>query len=105
FKYHRPRGILGAGAEDPNALFALARGGYYDSSAQGTLVELYDGLEAQSLNAWPSLGCDFAAVNDLLYRFLPAGFYYKTFEWPRWSWFEGAIRRLAGLGESPHLPD
>jgi sarcosine oxidase subunit alpha len=100
FKYHRPRGVLGAGAEDPNSIVSLGRGAQaYSDSA--TCVELTAGLEAHSLNAWPSLRWDFGAVLGGLSRFLPAGFYYKTFFWPHWRWYERPIRRAAGLGGLP----
>jgi sarcosine oxidase, subunit alpha len=100
FKYHRPRGILGAGAEDPNSLLTIGSGAhaYVDTA---TCVELVADLEARSLNVWPSLRWDVGAVLGRLSRFLPAGFYYKTFFWPHWRIFEGPIRRAAGLGVVP----
>src|ERR1700694_6252782 len=109
FKYHRPRGVLASGAEEPNALVAVRRDtARYTPNLRATQVELYEGLEAHSQNRWPSLAFDLGAVNDLLSPFIPAGFYYKTFMWPRRAWqslYEPAIRRSAGLGRAPTLPD
>src|SRR6202012_1793714 len=87
FKYHRPRGILAAGVEEPNALDAVRRDdARYTPNLRATQVELYEGLEAHSQNRWPSLGFDLGAVNSLIAPFIPAGFYYKTFMWPRGAW-------------------
>jgi sarcosine oxidase, subunit alpha len=109
FKYHRPRGILAAGSEEPNALVTVSRdAARYTPNLRATQVELYDGLNAVSQNRWPSLKYDAGRVNDMLGRFFPAGFYYKTFMWPRRGWkefYEPVIRRAAGLGEAPTLPD
>ncbi|MCY4151120.1 MAG: sarcosine oxidase subunit alpha family protein [Aestuariivita sp.] len=108
FKYHRPRGIVAAGPEEPNALFGLNRGARFEPNQLGTTTELFEGLEACSQNHWPSLECDFGEVNSLLSRFLPAGFYYKTFIHPRAFWkhvYEPLIRRSAGLGRPPSEPD
>ena len=109
FKYHRPRGVLAAGAEEPNALVAVRRdAARYTPNLRATQVELYEGLEAESQNRWPSLALDFGAVNDLLSPFIPAGFYYKTFMWPRRAWhalYEPWIRAAAGLGRAPTQPD
>ncbi|MFX4223405.1 MAG: 2Fe-2S iron-sulfur cluster-binding protein [Thalassobaculum sp.] len=82
FKYHRPRGILGLGAEEPNALIQLARGNRSEPNLRATQIELFDGLDAASQNRWPSLKYDVGAVNSALHRLFPAGFYYKTFMWP-----------------------
>ncbi len=101
FKYHRPRGILTAGSEEPNALVSMGEGAAQDPNIRATTQELYDGLSARSQNAWPSLKYDAMAVNDLLSPFLSAGFYYKTFMWPSAFWeklYEPIIRRAAGLG-------
>ncbi len=101
FKYHRPRGVLTAGSEEPNALVTVGRGAAQTPNVRATVQEIYDGLEARSQNAWPSLNRDVMAVNDLLSPFLSAGFYYKTFMWPRAFWeklYEPLIRRAAGLG-------
>jgi sarcosine oxidase, subunit alpha len=109
FKYHRPRGILAAGSEEPNALVAVRRdGARYTPNLRATQVELYEGLEAHSQNRWPSLTFDLGAVNDLLSPFIPAGFYYKTFMWPRGAWralYEPYIRAAAGLGRAPSEAD
>jgi len=100
FKYHRPRGIFSAGSEEPNALVELRTGARREPNTRATVIELFDGLEATSQHRWPSLGFDVGAVNSLIGRFIPAGFYYKTFMWPSWHLFEGAIRRAAGLGRA-----
>ena len=109
FKYHRPRGILAAGSEEPNALVTVRRdAARVTPNLRATQVELYDGLEAISQNRWPSLHHDVGRVNDLLSAFFPAGFYYKTFMWPKKAWkslYEPVIRRAAGLGDAPTLPD
>ncbi len=99
FKVHRPRGIMAAGTEEANAFVAVGVGAALDTNVRATEVELYDGLIARSLNAWPSPRFDLGGVLDRLSRFLPAGFYYKTFMWPDWHLFEGLIRRAAGLGK------
>jgi len=101
FKYHRPRGVFTAGSEEPNALVTVGTGAARVPNVRATVQEVYDGLEARSQNAWPSVARDLLAVNDLLWPVLGAGFYYKTFMWPRAFWekvYEPAIRRAAGLG-------
>ncbi|GLK82143.1 sarcosine oxidase subunit alpha family protein [Ancylobacter defluvii] len=109
FKYHRPRGILSAGSDEPNALVEVRRDdARITPNLRATQVELYEGLEAASQNRWPSLARDAGAVNDLFAPFLPAGFYYKTFMWPAGAWkrfYEPKIRAMAGLGKAPTLPD
>lgn len=121
FKYHRPRGVLAAGSEEPNALVTVSRGGNrVTPNLRATQVELYEGLVAISQNRWPSLKTDLGAINALASRFLGAGFYYKTFMGPRipgkkagflgsnWAWsklYEPLIRRAAGLGRAPEGPD
>ena len=109
FKYHRPRGILSAGSEEPNALVTIDRGsGLSTPNQRATTIELYDGLTARSQNAWPSVRFDIAATADFLSPLLSAGFYYKTFMWPAafWHrWYEPAIRAAAGLGRVPKAPD
>jgi sarcosine oxidase, subunit alpha len=109
FKYHRPRGVLAAGAEEPNALVMVRRDAARETpNLRATQVEIYEGLEAVSQNRWPSLAFDLGAVNDFLAPFIPAGFYYKTFKWPRRAWYalyEPRIRAAAGLGRSPRLAD
>ena len=86
FKYHRPRGVLTAGSEEPNALVEVLEGNQQTPNVRATVQELYDGLAAQSQNRWPSLRHDVLSVNDLAAPFLSAGFYYKTFMWPRAFW-------------------
>lgn len=101
FKYHRPRGIFSAGPEEPSALFTLGRDGAQEPNARGTVTEVFHGLEARSQNHLGSLERDLMAVNDWFAAFLGAGFYYKTFMWPRAFWerlYEPLIRRAAGLG-------
>ncbi|MDE0059849.1 MAG: sarcosine oxidase subunit alpha family protein [Defluviicoccus sp.] len=107
FKYHRPRGILTAGTEEPNAIVQLGPGTRGIPNARATRVELYEGLAASSVNCWPGPGFDLGAVNDLAHRLIPAGFYYKTFMWPHrgWHFYERFIRRMAGLGRAPDGPD
>ncbi|MFP4126567.1 MAG: 2Fe-2S iron-sulfur cluster-binding protein, partial [Alphaproteobacteria bacterium] len=108
FKYHRPRGVLTAGSEEPTALVQVGSDAATTvPNVRATELELYDGLEATPQNCWPSLGRDVGVVNDALARFLPAGFYYKTFMGPPLGWmrFEGAIRAAAGMGKSPTARD
>jgi len=107
FKYHRPRGIMSAGAEEPNALVQLRTGARGEPNVRATQVELYDGLIAESQNCWPSLGFDVGQANDLVSRLLPSGFYYKTFMWPPgfWHFYEWFIRRAAGMGRAAEAPD
>jgi len=104
FKYHRPRGVVASGAEEPNALVNMGAGPRFEPNQRATTTELFDGLAARSQNHWPSLEFDIGAVNDRLARFLPAGFYYKTFMQPRGFWkhvYEPFIRQSAGLGQVP----
>jgi sarcosine oxidase, subunit alpha len=109
FKYHRPRGILSAGPEEPNALVTVNGGaGRVTPNLRATQIELTGGLVASSQNRWPSLTFDLGAVNDLLSPLFGAGFYYKTFMGPSWAWariYEPMIRRAAGLGAPPREPD
>jgi sarcosine oxidase subunit alpha len=109
FKYHRPRGIMAAGPEDPNALVTVRRDAARSTpNLNAAQVELYEGLVAHSQNRWPSLRFDAGRVNDLLSRFIPSGFYYKTFMWPRTAWhslYEPRIRAAAGLGVASAEPD
>lgn len=105
FKYHRPRGVLAAGIEEPNALVTIERAGGAEPNVRATTQLLYDGLVAHSQNAWPSLTFDVGRLADALHAFLPAGFYNKTFMWPSWHVFEPWIRRAAGLGVAPNAPD
>ncbi|SDW97384.1 sarcosine oxidase subunit alpha family protein [Litoreibacter albidus] len=104
FKYHRPRGVVASGAEEPNGLVNLGRGGTFEPNARVTTTELFDGLTAESQNHWPSLDFDVGVLNNYASRFMPAGFYYKTFMAPAPAWkhlFEPLIRRAAGLGKAP----
>ena len=108
FKYHRPRGIVTSGPEEPNALLGIGEGKTFEPNARATTTELFDGLTAQSQNHWPSLEFDIGAVNSKLWRFFPAGFYYKTFLWPQSFWkhvYEPVIRQSAGLGKPPKARD
>ena len=109
FKYHRPRGLMGSGSEEPNALVSVDRGpGRFTPNLRATNVALHAGLNTVSQNRWPSLKTDFGAINDRLGMFFPAGFYNKTFMWPRSFWdrlYEPAIRRMAGLGRAPSEED
>lgn len=104
FKYHRPRGIVGAGPEEPNAIVQIGSGAHTRPDQRATQVELFDGLEASTVSR---LGVDPLSVNNLFSRMLPAGFYYKTFKWPAVSWprYEKRIRAAAGLGHAPAEPD
>jgi sarcosine oxidase subunit alpha len=109
FKYHRPRGIVAHGSDEPNALLDVDRGrGRADPNNRATVVEAFEGLNVTSQNHWPSLDFDVGEVNDLLSPLLPSGFYYKTFMWPRSFWtkvYEPRIRAAAGLGRAPTIPD
>ncbi|RWI34138.1 MAG: sarcosine oxidase subunit alpha family protein [Mesorhizobium sp.] len=108
FKYHRPRGILTAGAAEPNALMTIGSGGRTEANTRATMQDLYDGLEARSQNRWPSVDFDIGSLNGLLSPFLAAGFYYKTFMWPAKLWeglYEPFIRRAAGLGKATYEAD
>jgi sarcosine oxidase subunit alpha len=108
FKYHRPRGILTAGSAEPNALVTVGTGGRREPNVRATMVELHEGMIAESQNRWPSLDVDLGAVNQLFSPFLSAGFYYKTFMWPGVLWeklYEPLIRRAAGLGKATYERD
>lgn len=108
FKYHRPRGFLSAGVEEPNGLFTLGEGGRAEPNIPGTVTELVDGLVARRQNGWPSVDFDLMAVNSLAAPFLSAGFYYKTFMGPSrgaWMFYEPFIRRAAGLGRAQYARD
>ncbi|MBS0613951.1 MAG: sarcosine oxidase subunit alpha family protein [Proteobacteria bacterium] len=107
-KYHRPRGILSAGIEEPNALVTVGEGARRTPNVAATVLELYDGLVCERQNGWPSVGFDVAAVLGWFAPLLGAGFYYKTFMGPRrgsWMFYEPFIRRTAGLGRATHEPD
>jgi sarcosine oxidase, subunit alpha len=107
WKYHRPRGLVGSGVEEPNALVQLETGARTVPNARATEVELYDGLTATSVNCWPSVDYDLMAMTGMFSRLMPAGFYYKTFMWPKslWMKYEHYIREASGLGVAPALPD
>ena len=108
FKYHRPRGIVSSGSEEPNALVNLGEEGMFEPNQRATITELFEGLSATSQNHWPSLEFDVGAINKYLSRFLPAGFYYKMFIHPRPFWkyiYEPIIRQSAGLGKAPSEKD
>ncbi|HKP77621.1 MAG TPA: 2Fe-2S iron-sulfur cluster-binding protein, partial [Phenylobacterium sp.] len=108
FKYHRPRGLLTAGSEEPNALVTLRTGARAEPNTRATTIPLFEGLEATSQNCWPSPSFDLMAVNQLAAPIFVAGFYYKTFMWPAKFWemiYEPMIRRAAGLGRLAALPD
>lgn len=108
FKYHRPRGVVASGAEEPNGLVNLGAEGTFEPNQRVTTTELFDGLSASSQNHWPSLEFDVGAINTHLSRFLPAGFYYKMFIHPRPFWkyvYEPIIRQSAGLGRAPKARD
>ncbi|MFL5115438.1 MAG: sarcosine oxidase subunit alpha family protein [Microvirga sp.] len=108
FKYHRPRGLLAAGPEEPNALVELRTGPRREPNTRATGIELCDGLEALSQNRWPSLAFDLSAANSWFSPFIKAGFYYKTFMWPAALWeklYEPLIRRAAGLGRAAAAED
>ena len=108
FKYHRPRGFIGANVEEPNAQVQLYSGAKTEPNAVATTVELVEGLVAKSQNCFPSVSFDFGAINNFLHKFFPAGFYYKTFMWPKNFWYkiyEPIIRKAAGLGVASLKPD
>src|SRR6056300_1090788 len=104
FKYHRPRGIMTAGSEEPNAIVQVNdKTNRTEPNVRATELEIYEGLEASSQNCWPSVNFDIGGINNAISAFLPAGFYYKTFMWPAsfWEKYEFFIRHSAGLGKSP----
>jgi sarcosine oxidase subunit alpha len=107
FKLHRPRGIVGAGAEEPNAILQVGEGATTLPNLRATQVELYDGLVARTTKGWPSVKFDLAAINGAFARVFGAGFYYKTFLRPKsfWPHYEKFIRASAGFGRAPELPD
>ena len=106
FKYHRPRGIVANGGEEPNALVQVGTGARTRPNILATRQELFDGLVAASQNCWPSVGFDLGAMASLFSPFLPSGFYYKTFMWPAamWMTYERVIRNAAGMGRAPDRP-
>ena len=101
FKYHRPRGIVTSGSEEPNAIMEIGHGAHKEPNTKATITQLYNGLEANSQNHRGPLSFDLMAITDFLSPLLGAGFYYKTFMWPKAFWekiYEPAIRNSAGLG-------
>ena len=108
FKYHRPRGIIAAGVEDANGKVQLYKGNITEPNVNVTEVELVEGLRIESQNCWPSVNFDVGGINNFLNRFFPAGFYYKTFMWPKSFWYhvyEPLIRKAAGMGKASLDPD
>jgi sarcosine oxidase subunit alpha len=108
FKYHRPRSVIAMGSEEPNALAGIGKGNRAEPNLRASQIELYDGMVATAQNAWPSIEFDVGQINAFAARFIPAGFYYKTFMWPQRFWkdvYEPVIRRAAGLGVAPEGPD
>ncbi|WP_395660609.1 sarcosine oxidase subunit alpha family protein [Aestuariivirga sp.] len=108
FKYHRPRGIVGLGSEEMNALTGVGEGARHEPNLRATQIEIFNGLSAVSQNRWPSLNWDVGAINNAMSRFIPGGFYYKTLMWPASFWkhvYEPIIRRAAGLGKAPEGRD
>ncbi len=109
FKYHRPRGIMTCGSEEPNAICQInGKTALTEPNVRATEIELYEGLEADSQNCWPNVNFDIGGINNFISPFIPAGFYYKTFMWPKSFWkniYEPLIRLSAGLGKSPTHPD
>jgi len=108
FKYHRPRGIMTCGSEEPNGIVQVGNdSSMTEPNTRTTEIELYEGLEATSQNCWPSVNFDVGAINNFFSLFIPAAFYYKTFMWPAsfWKKYEYFIRKSAGLGRSPTKPD
>ena len=108
FKYHRPRGIMTAGSEEPSGIVQINDNtAFTEPNVRATEIEIYDGLEAKSQNCWPSVNFDIGGINNFMSPLLPAGFYYKTFMWPAnfWEKYEYIIRHSAGLGKSPTKPD
>ena len=108
FKYHRPRGLVAAGIEEPNGLFTIGEGARTEPNVAATMVEMTDGLVAKTQNAWPSADFDLMAVNSMLSPLFQSGFYYKTFMGPSkgsWMFYEPFIRKAAGLGKATDLPD
>ena len=107
FKYHRPRGIISSGAEEPNAIIQIGRGATSEPNQKATQIELYDGLQAEVDKGWPSLSFDIAIINDWFSRLFSAGFYYKTFMYPAnfWNIYESFIRKASGIGKAPTEKD
>ena len=107
FKYHRPRGIVSCDSTEPNALVRLGTGARAEPNTRATQIEIFEGLVARSQNCWPTVRFDLGAWSSLFSFLFPAGFYYKTFMWPRsfWRRYEFFIRWMSGLGTAPKEPD
>jgi len=105
FRYHRPRGIFSAGGEECCAIVSIGEGEQIEPNVRATLQPLFDGLVVSSQNGWPSLKWDLGVVPGWFSRFLPTGFYYKTFIWPDWKWYEGFVRRMAAVAPAPEGKD
>ncbi|NOZ66807.1 MAG: FAD-dependent oxidoreductase [Alphaproteobacteria bacterium] len=105
FKYHRPRGIFAAGAEETGAIVQIGMPPYEEPNVLATMAEIYDGMTARSVNAWPSASFDLLAIMGLAKAFFVAGFYYKVFKWPDWKFWSPMVRRMAGLGTVPEMAD
>ena len=103
WKYHRPRGIIGDGAEEPNAIFQVEQGAHTIPNVRATQAQVYQGMVVKSIHGWPNIKFDLLSMFGVFSRFLPAGFYYKTFMWPgkMWPVYERFIRKMSGLGHSP----
>lgn len=104
-KYHRPRGFFGVGLEDPNSMLAVRDGYGYDPAIRAGQVRLVDGLDVRTVTGWPSSDFDLGGIAQLAAPIFIAGFYYKTFMWPKWSWFEGAVKNSTGYGRPNNIPD
>jgi sarcosine oxidase subunit alpha len=105
FKYHRPRGFLGVGVEDPNSMLAVKDAYGYDPAIRAGQVQLVEGLDVRTVTGWPSAQFDVGAALQLISPILIAGFYYKTMMWPNWSWFEGAVKKTTGFGQPSDVED
>ena len=104
-KLHRPRGVLSIGPEEPNALVSLGRGAELEPSARATMIPVREGLEVRAQNAWPSVRFDLGRTLDRTASLWHAAFYHKTFKWPSWDFYEGWIRRTAGIAKPPRERD
>jgi sarcosine oxidase subunit alpha len=104
-KFHRPRGLLSAGVEEPNALVTLGHGAECEPTARTTMIPVSNGLNVRTQNAWPGVRFDLGRIFDWTAPLWPAGFYNKTFIWPSWHFYEPWIRRVAGLAAAPRQPD
>ena len=101
FKFHRPRGIMSAGVEETNALLTVFDGSGDVPVVRATLRALEDNQRIKSPLGFPSVNFDLGRALDYTHRLWPVGFYNKVFKWPNWHWYEGVVRRMAGLGKLP----